>query len=462
MSQANRQRKETGMALPPAERLSVTNLTRDFCHIRQTTEDLTDGLSAEDMMMQSMPDASPVKWHLAHTSWFFEEFILRPYAKQYPLFDEAFCYLFNSYYEAVGERHQRPLRGLLSRPSLEQVMAYRRHVTEHIVQWLNAASEVPEDTLGTVYKLLVLGCHHEMQHQELMMTDILHALSLHPFFPVMRPTLQVAGSGQAAEAAWHSFNGGELEMGTEESGLSCTGFSYDCEGPRHKTLLPPFALGIRPVSNADWMQFMEDDGYRTATLWLSDGWTRCQQEQWQAPLYWHKRDDQWHQFGLNGLQPVQPDAPVCHISYFEADAFASWANARLPREQEWEYAAQNTPVSGNFLEQHRWRPAPKLEPGAQNPQDTHINSEIAGNQSPLLQLYGDVWEWTQSPYTAYPGFKPATGAVGEYNGKFMCGQFVLRGGSCVTPQLQVRPTYRNFFYPHQRWQFSGLRLARDL
>lgn len=412
----------------------LTILLQDFLQTRSNTEQLTEGLSAEDMVMQSMPDASPGKWHLAHTSWFFEEFVLGKFAPDYSSFDPQFRYLFNSYYEAVGQRHQRPLRGMLTRPDLQTILQYRAHITEQIEQLLSNNTAATNNLLD----LIELGIHHEMQHQELLLTDILHGMSLHPFYPEIKPHTTTTATPNI-ELSFKRYEGGLAELGAQQNG-----FYYDCEAPRHHHYLEPFQLANRLITNREWLQFMEDQAYQTPTLWLSDGWACVKQEQWQAPLYWVQHDTQWHQYGLDGLRPLNPNAPVCHISYFEADAFAHWAGCRLPREQEWEVVATEQPIKGNLLNQQHWRPQP-----------------LATNSSSPQQLYGDVWEWTQSTYSPYPGFCAAEGAVGEYNGKFMCGQFVLRGGSCVTMPLQLRPTYRNFFYPHQRWQFSGLRLAKD-
>lgn len=410
-------------------------LQHTFRHRRGVSESLTLGLSAEDMVVQSMDDASPTKWHLAHTTWFFEEFVLAKYQQQYQRFNADYSYLFNSYYNSVGDRHARPLRGMLTRPTIDEVRAYRRAVDAAVSNLL----EQPHPRARGLANTVTVGLHHEMQHQELLLTDILHALSTNPTAPAMR---ELPPQKNAVRAAALDFIA--CDEGLYEIGATGNGFSFDCEGPRHKTYLRPFALANRCVSNAEWLAFINDGAYQSANLWLSDGWAQCQAEQWQAPLYWRKRDGQWHQFGLYGLQPIDPEAPVCHINYFEADAFAQWAGARLPTEQEWEVAAGALPIAGNFQEDQHWRPQP------------------AAAGAGLQQLYGDVWEWTRSPYAPYPGFNAAAGAIGEYNGKFMCAQFVLRGGSCATPRQQMRASYRNFFYPHQRWQFSGLRLAKDL
>ena len=410
-------------------------LLQDFERIRQQSQQLTEGLTEADMQLQSMEDASPTKWHLAHTTWFFEEFILQSFLPGFKPYHEEFRFLFNSYYEAVGKRHQRPLRGMLSRPSLNQILQYRDAINEQILALLDQQ----HGQQVKILTLLELGLHHEMQHQELLVTDILHALSIHPFFPAVKPATEKNTASAINSQEFTSYEGGLIQIGHQ--GVD---FYYDCESPRHSYFQAPYAIGNRLITNGQWLEFMRDKGYHTATLWLSEGWARCCSEQWQAPLYWHQQDGQWFQYGLDGLQPLDMNAPVCHISYFEADAFATWAGQRLPTEQEWEWAATQQPIEGNFLEQQHWRPLQ------------------ASNQSSIQQLYGHVWEWTQSTFSPYPGFRIADGAIGEYNGKFMCGQFVLRGGSCATPKQQIRPTYRNFFYPHQRWQFSGLRLAKDL
>ncbi|WP_372627560.1 ergothioneine biosynthesis protein EgtB [Arsukibacterium sp.] len=405
-----------------------------FQRVRRQTIALTEGLTAEDMVVQSMPDASPLKWHLAHTSWFYEHFILQQHHDDYQLFNPDYQYLFNSYYDAVGPRHARPARGLLTRPPLNDILAYRQHVETHMVALL-------ERQLPQVAALLTLGLHHEMQHQELMLTDILHLLSSNPLAPALQQQTSAFSDGQAPATQMLSHQGGLLQIGATNEG-----FSYDCENPRHQVYLQPFKLASRPVTNGEWLKFIDDGGYQNPLLWLSDGWHCAQQQGWQAPLYWKQQHQQWFSFGLNGLQQLNPAAPVCHISYYEADAYARWAGKRLPREQEWEVIAAEQPQnlqSANFLEQHIWQPT------------------ACTSTTGFDKLFGDVWEWTQSPYTGYPGFTAAQGELAEYNGKFMANQFVLRGGSCASPRQQLRSSYRNFFYPHQRWQFSGVRLAED-
>lgn len=393
---------------------------------------LVQGLSDADVTVQSMDDASPAKWHLAHTTWFFEEFVLGPHQPGYKVFHPRFRYLFNSYYDAVGARHPRPRRGMLTRPSLDEVLAYRRHVDAAMA------------TLGTppqARALVELGIHHEQQHQELLLTDLLHLFAQNPLRPVYRADVDMVAPVQDAPLQWVDFPGGRFG-----AGHAGRGFAFDCEGPRHDVLLRPYALASRPVTQGEWLAFMREGGYDSPRWWLSDGWALAQREGWRSPLYWIERDGEWRQMTLSGERGLDPAAPVCHLSCFEADAYARWAGARLPTEYEWEVAALAQPVAGHFADGARYRP----------------NDVAQDTQRPLRQLYGDVWEWTASPYVAYPGFRTAEGAVGEYNGKFMSGQQVLRGGSCVTPAGHMRATYRNFFYPHQRWQFMGLRLAKDL
>jgi ergothioneine biosynthesis protein EgtB len=409
-----------------------------YAEVRSVSLALADGLSDADQTVQSMPDASPTKWHLAHTTWFFETFVLAPHQPGYQAHDPSFTYLFNSYYEQAGPRHPRPQRGMITRPSAAEVVAYRHHVDEAMAELLAS----PELLTPALADLIELGLHHEQQHQELLLTDILHLLAQNPLRPAYRATPTSAGDGRASPLRWHSYEGGMREIGHDGED-----FSYDCERPRHQVLVQPFRLASRAVTNREWCAFIEDGGYRTAPLWLSDGWATVNREGWQAPLYWEQRDGGWWSMTLHGMRPIEPEAPVCHVSYFEADAFARWAGKRLPTEAEWEIAA--APLAeddGNTLGRGALRPLPVAD---------------GQNDGAPAQMFGDVWEWTSSAYGAYPGFRIAEGAVGEYNGKFMCGQYVLRGGSCATPDGHIRCTYRNFFYPHQRWQFMGLRLAED-
>jgi len=405
-----------------------------YRHVRAATLRLVDGLGDADLTPQSAEFASPGKWHLAHTTWFFEQFVLAAHGTGYRRFDERFGFLFNSYYNAVGARHERPRRGLLTRPTLAEVLAYRAHVDHAMADFLGG--RVADD----VGALVELGLHHEQQHQELILTDLLHLFAQNPLRPAARATPGDDAVTAGSEPGWVEFAGGQVEAG--HAGAA---FAFDNESPRHVVTLRPFRLATRPVSNRDWLAFIEAGGYAEPQLWLSDGWDTVQLQRWQAPLYWETADDGQTrlQMTLSGLRPLALDAPVSHVSYFEADAYARWAGRRLPTEFEWELAAREVSIDGNFAEQQRWRPAPAAPgPG-------------------LQQMFGDVWEWTASPYVAYPGFRAAPGAVGEYNGKFMNGQYVLRGGSCASPLDHLRASYRNFFQPGQRWQFSGLRLAED-
>ena len=393
-----------------AETVAGGDLADAFRAVRGHTERLAASLSPEDQCVQSMPDASPAKWHRAHTAWFFEQFVLCPHLPGYRPFDPAYAYLFNSYYETVGKRHPRPERGLLTRPGAAEITAYREHVDRGMEQALGRPA------LGRRLRPLIeLGLEHEQQHQELLVTDVLHVFAQSPLVPALWPGWQEATI--AGPAQFRSFAGGVAEIG------HCgNGFAFDNETPRHRVLLHPFRLADRPVRNAEWLEFMADGGYRSPTLWMADGWAIAEAQEWTAPLYWRERDGAWWQMGPGGLAPLLSDAPVRHVSWYEADAYARWAGGRLSTETEWEHAA--------------------ADPG-------------------LQATTGHVWQWTASAYTAYPGFRPAPGAIGEYNGKFMINQMVLRGGSLATPPGHARPTYRNFFHPDRRWQFSGLRLAQE-
>lgn len=406
---------------------------RQYTTIRERSMALCATLSDADATLQSMEDASPAKWHLAHTSWFFETFILAAHLPDYAPFDPQYVYLFNSYYDAVGARHPRPQRGLLSRPSLEDIRRYRTHV-DAAMGGLMEAGNAPWD-------LVQLGLHHEQQHQELLLTDLLHAFAQNPIDPCFRPPEPLAVTPAPAASGWTDHPGGLVGIGADPASDS---FAFDCETPKHQVHLAPFRLKNRAVTNAEWSAFMADGGYDRPDWWLSDGWAHCQSAGWDAPLYWREDDAQWTVMTLRGRQPIDPDAPVTHISFYEADAFASWAGHRLPREEEWEAVAATASLGGNDASTNRFRPAPQT-----------------GHSDSLTGLFGDVWEWTGSAFRPYPGFKIAPGAVGEYNGKFMSGQMVLRGGSCATPHGHSRATYRNFFHPEKRWQFSGLRLASD-
>jgi len=419
----------------PASTPGPGSLVDEYVHIRARTVALIEGLSAEDCVAQSMPDASPVKWHLAHVTWFFEVFVLEHHEARYRPFDPAFRILFNSYYNAVGDKHPRPERGLLTRPSLENVLAYRRNVDERMVGLLAARTPDPEFT-----SLVMLGLNHEEQHQELLLTDLKHLLSRSPLRPAYRRSWKPVPVARVARE-WIGHSGGLIRIGHHGEG-----FAFDNEAPRHQVFVAPFELSSQPVSHGDVIDFIDDDGYRRSDLWLSLGWDTVVQRGWQAPLYWERHDDRWCTFSLHGLIEVSRDVPATHLSYFEADAIARWSGARLPTEVEWEHAAAHLPIEGNLFESGVFHPLACSGP-----------ARVGGP----LQMFGDVWEWTASAYLPYPGFRTAPGAVGEYNGKFMCNQFVLRGGSCATPQSHIRATYRNFFPPDARWQFSGARLARD-
>jgi ergothioneine biosynthesis protein EgtB len=414
-----------------AQQLACSPLRERYQEIRRTTLELSRSYSAEDQMLQSMPDASPMKWHLAHTTWFFETFILAPSVSGYRPFDPRYKQLFNSYYKQLGSHPYRGSRGLMSRPSLNEVHAYRAHVDDAMLKHIDLGDE-------STAALIELGLNHEQQHQELMVTDIKHALWCMPLR--QEKVHQPRPVSAAVPLQWMYFEGGIHKIG--HAGAD---FAFDNEGPRHEVLLRLFRIASRLVTNAEYLQFMNDSGYRRPELWLSDGWDTIKSQGWNAPLYWEESDSRWFEFTLQGMRELDPMGPVCHVSFYEADAYARWAGARLPREEEWEVAATQAASSGTLLES-------EIESGGLHPRPA------AGKG--LQQIFGDVWEWTASPYIAYPGFEPAPGLVGEYNGKFMCNQFVLRGGSCATPSSHIRATYRNFFPPHARWQFSGIRLAK--
>jgi ergothioneine biosynthesis protein EgtB len=425
------------MAPDVAVAASRESLSDRYRRVRACSSRLCEPLVTEDYVIQSMPDVSPTKWHLAHTSWFFETFLLKPHQPNYKPLHPGYDYLFNSYYVQVGQRHCRPKRGLLSRPTVVEVYRYRDYVDDHMLTLLAALDSNPK---AEPVALIELGLNHEQQHQELMLTDIKHVFSCNPLRPAYRQQNGAANT-TAPVLSWSAFAGGLCEIGHDGRG-----FAFDNEGPRHQAFVQAFQLASRLTTNGEYLDFVNDGGYARPELWLSEGWDRVVQERWSAPLYWEQRDGGWWSYTLAGMRPLEAAEPVCHVSYFEADAYARWAGVRLATEQELEIAARGTTVAGNFVESDALHPLPA--PRAPD--------------RPLRQLYGDVWEWTRSPYSPYPGYRPPPGAVGEYNGKFMCNQFVLRGGSCATPQSHMRPTYRNFFTPAARWQFSGIRLAQDI
>ncbi len=436
-------RIDHGMRIRPHGSSSATVLDRAalvarYLEVRRTTERLCAPLAVEDYVVQAMPDVSPTKWHLAHVSWFFETFILAPHLAGYASPNDAYRVLFNSYYNAVGPQFSRPARGHLSRPTVAEVYDYRAHVDKAMAALLETGDEA---LLVALAPTLALGLHHEQQHQELILTDIKYNLAVNP----LRPAYHAAAPPRGAATpplAWREIAGGLGPVG--HAGV---GFVFDNELPRHDVHLRPFRIAVRPVTNGEFLEFIEAGGYGDPAPWLSEGWRTVQERGWTAPLYWEARDGGWWSQTLAGPAPLDPHAPVAHVSYYEADAYARWRGARLPSEPEWERAAADQPVHGNLQEDGLFEPAPA--------------TAIGPGSGTLAQLFGDVWEWTQSPYGPYPGYRPPPGAIGEYNGKFMVNQMVLRGGSCVTPRSHIRATYRNFFPPDARWQFSGIRLADD-
>jgi ergothioneine biosynthesis protein EgtB len=431
----------------------VERLLTRFHQIRDFTNSLCAGLEPEDCVVQSMPDVSPTKWHLAHTTWFFETFILKKFSPGYSPEIPQYAFLFNSYYNAAGDMHQRDLRGLISRPTVREAQRYRASVDSHVDNLLSSADE---KLLDEIEPLLILGFHHEQQHQELLVTDIKHVFAQNPLYPVFREDRARVAAATAPKTGGRS----SATPGSQSSPLQFIdfeetvvaighdgpGFAYDNEGPRHRALVPAFSLATRPVTNGEYMAFIEDNGYSRPEFWLSLGWMTVNDQRWQAPLYWTKHDGAWWNFTLSGFRQVDESEPVTHVSYFEADAYANWLGARLPTEFEWEHAASDYPIEGNFVEDENFHPC---------------ELSTSGDDRRLHRMFGDVWEWTRSAYSPYPGYRAAPGALGEYNGKFMCNQYVLRGGSCATSRSHIRRTYRNFFQPEKRWQFTGIRLARD-
>jgi len=408
----------------------VAALPSSFLAVRAKTIALCQSLETEDYVIQSMPDVSPTKWHLAHTTWFFEQFILLPFFSGYRLFDDSYHYLFNSYYQTAGKMHPRPRRGMLSRPLLEEILRYRNHVDEAMAKLLESEMLAEE-----VRQRVLLGLNHEQQHQELMLTDIKHVFSVHPAKPAVDPELPIPPTLPISEMQFK-----EHPSGLVESGVDSSHFHFDNETPRHQTYVAGHALANRLVSNSEYASFIADQGYDNPSLWLSDGWGIIQKRGWNRPLYWSA--DLQSEFTLGGERPLDLNAPVAHVSYYEADAYARWAGCRLATEAEWEVTAKKESIEGNLLDSDFWHPAAS---------DGHSR-----------QYFGDVWEWTASAYAPYPGFTPLSGSLGEYNGKFMCNQVTVRGGSCVTANDHIRATYRSFFYPDARWQFLGIRLAKDI
>jgi ergothioneine biosynthesis protein EgtB len=415
--------------------LNKSKIIKSFLDTRATTEHLCAHLEPEDCVVQTMPDVSPTKWHLAHTTWFFEQFILKPKLPTYKAFHPQYEYLFNSYYNSIGKMHPRSERGHLTRPLIKEVLSYRKHVNDAILGYIDSIDAEAHDILP----LVELGIQHEQQHQELILTDITHVFGSNP----LKPTYWNCPVLLAEETPKMTFR--SIKKGIHSIGHTGNGFGFDNEFPRHEKLIHGFEIASRLITNAEYMEFMQDGGYARPEFWLSDGWDSVRQEHWCAPLYWEKEGDEWFQFSLNGYGPVNAFTPVCHISFYEADAYARWAGCRLPIEEEWELAFGNEAIEGNFMDNNCFSPLALQKTDTQK-----------------TQAYGDVWEWTNSTYAGYPGFKPNPGAIGEYNGKFMNNQRVLKGGSCATAQSHMRASYRNFFYPHQRWQFMGIRLAKDL
>ena len=416
------------------QRFSRENIQNTYDKVRAFTHQLVDPLETEDFVIQPMENASPTKWHLAHTSWFFETFLLEKYQPDFESLHPQYAYFFNSYYLQTGVPFSRADRGLLSRPTVTEVFEYREYVNEQVYDFIKSCDD---EIWEEASKVMEIGINHEQQHQELILTDIKYLLAQNPLLPVYKER-SFEHKAKHDEINWVKFEEGLVEIGSKGNE-----FTYDNEHPRHRTFVQGFELANRLVTNKEYLEFMDDDGYTRSELWLDEGWSKVNSEEWKAPLYWFKRDDRWFNFTLSGSREVGLNEPVTHISYYEADAFARWKGCRLPTEQEWEHACGKCEITGNFVDQDNFHPLP-----------------LKSNGNTLNQMYGDVWEWTQSSYSAYPGYKPLPGALGEYNGKFMANQYVLRGGSCATSQSHIRKTYRNFFHADARWQFSGIRLAK--
>ncbi len=432
--------------MTPTEIAPASRILDRYMEVRGFTESLAAPLATEDYVVQSMPDVSPTKWHLAHVTWFFETFVLLPHQPGYEPLNPSYQYLFNSYYLGAGERHCRDQRGYLSRPTVAEVYAYRHHVDQRMRELLGGELDEGSPAVDELLRVIEIGLHHEQQHQELLLTDIKHVFSVNP----LRPSYHTAVDGPPQQKGVLPLAWIPTEEGLHEIGHApAAGFAFDNESPRHRYFVHGFELADRLVTNGEYLAFMEDDGYARGELWLSEGWAAARAADWQEPFYWEKKDGQWHGFTLHGSVPIDLAEPVCHVNYFEADAYARWAGARLASEQEWEVVATRHAVEGNFADSGRYHPA----------------REPAGSgEGPAIarQLFGDVWEWTRSQYSPYPGYKPLPGTLGEYNGKFMSNQFVLRGGSCATSASHIRRTYRNFFPAATSWQFTGIRLARDV
>ena len=415
------------------------SLAQRYAEVRRATERFCAPLEVEDYVVQAMPDASPIKWHLAHVSWFFEALVLKPHLPGYESIDERYHFLFNSYYNSLGKQFHRPHRGLITRPTVADVQRYRAHVDAHMTELFHRADAsglpLPEDVIE-------VGLNHEQQHQELMVTDLKSLLALNPLRPVYRERQMTGPGGDVPALTWTG-----IEEGVYEIGHAGEGFAYDNEGPRHRVYVHACELADRLVTCGEFLEFIADGGYERPEFWLSNGWATLQERGWRGPLYWEQQEGEWLCYTLAGLRPVRVDEPVCHVSLYEADAYARWAGARLPTEAEWEVVAERVPVEGNFVENEELHPRP-------------LASDHRAAEG-VRQLFGDVWEWTMSAYAPYPGYRVPDGALGEYNAKFMSAQNVLRGGSCGTSRMHIRPTYRNFFYPPDRWQFMGLRLARS-
>lgn len=426
---------EEQAAIKPEERFSRERLIRRFREIRYFSEHITDPLETEDFVVQAMTNTSPTRWHLAHVSWFYETFVLDKAYEDYESMHPQYAYIFNSYYLQTGQPFPRDKRGLLTRPTVKEIFKYRDYVNKKIIAFLEKATDEQLKEFGPVIEI---GNNHEQQHQELMVTDFKYLFAQNPLFPAYKE-VDRPESKSVPEMEWISFEEGVYEVGNEGGE-----FTYDNEHPRHKRFLHAWELGDRLVTNGEFMEFMEAGGYERSELWLDDGWATVNSDGWDSPLYWIRKEGEWHHYTLGGLRKVDPNEPVTHVSYYEADAYARWKEARLPTEGEWEAAAAGLPYEGNFVESDLFHPSP-----------------LQDHRKGLKQMYGDVWEWTSSSYDAYPGYKPLPGALGEYNGKFMASQYVLRGGSCATSQTHIRKTYRNFFYPGARWQFNGIRLARN-